>query len=311
MILFGVVMYLMLFTNLIGLVSWLGRKLFWRDKLFKNMINKVTGIIAILVTLCVSGYGIAHAQYILVKPYQVTLKTTQKDAKPLRITLISDLHIGYVTGNNRLEEIVKKVNATKPDIILIAGDVFDGNDAALNQPERTSAVLRQLQAKDGVYACLGNHDSGKDFNLFLKTLTQGNVELLNDTDKTIAGEFVLAGRRDSRPIYNDVPKREPLEVLDSSQQKLPIIVMDHQPSNYHDYVGKKNELILSGHTHNGQLWPGNLIVKNMYPSAYGYYRENSNSPQMIVTSGVGTWGPPLRVASDNEIAVIDVKFKKE
>ncbi|QBO35195.1 metallophosphoesterase [Periweissella cryptocerci] len=308
--LLGVLLYLVLFTNLVGLLAWLAQKLIWRQKSQQRQVLKYSGLLAVVITVLVTGYGLIHAQTIEQKDYNVTLTTAQVHAKPLRITLISDLHIGYVTGNQHLARIVKQVNETKPDVILIAGDVFDGNDAALNQPQKTASILRQFKANDGVYASLGNHDSGKDFNLFLQTLAQGNVKLLRDNEQQVADEFILAGRRDSRPIYNDVPKRQMLQTLTRAKNDLPTIVMDHQPSNYHDYDGQTNTLVLSGHTHNGQLWPGNWIVKQMYPAAYGYYRENKKAPQMVVTSGVGTWGPPMRIGSDSEIAVINVNFKQ-
>lgn len=306
--LLGALVYLMLFVNIVGLLAWLAHKFIWRNASQKRLVQKVSGVVALGVTLVVTGYGLTHAQNIEQKDYDVTMTTTQTHTKPLRITLISDLHIGYVTDNQRFEKIVCQVNETHPDIVLIAGDVFDGNDAALTQPQQTAELFRQFKAKDGVYASLGNHDSGRDFASFLQVLKQGKVKVLQDDEQVVANKFVLAGRRDSQPIYNDVPKRQPLQVTPRAKI-LPTIVLDHQPSNYHDYAGQKNTLVLSGHTHNGQLWPGNLIVKALYPSAYGYYRQNAQAPQMIVTSGVGTWGPPLRVASDSEIAVINVNFK--
>ena len=112
----------------------------------------------------------------------------------------------------------------------------------------------------------------------------------------------MAGRKDSFPIGGQGDKREKL-TLPAKAGELPVIVMDHQPGNIRDY-GEETDLILCGHTHQGQMFPFNLITNAVFDVDYGYYRASDDSPQVIVTSGAGTWGPPQRVATDNEVAEI-------
>ena len=120
--------------------------------------------------------------------------------------------------------------------------------------------------------------------------------------KRIDSRFVLAGRKDSFPIGGQGERRGSLELPERTED-LPVIVMDHQPGNIRDY-GKETDLILCGHTHKGQMFPFNLITDAVFDVDYGYYRASVDSPQVIVTSGAGTWGPPQRVATDNDVAEI-------
>ena len=224
------------------------------------------------------------------------------DACPLRIALISDLHLGYVIGEHHLEKVINAVNSTKPDLVCIAGDIFDGDAAVPAAPEALKALFLKMDSVYGVYACLGNHDAGPSYGRMLEFLSEAGVHVLRDEAVVIDGRFVLAGRRDSYPIGGQRDKRENL-TLPAKAGELPVIVMDHQPGNIRDY-GEETDLILCGHTHKGQMFPFNLITDAVFDVDYGYYRASVDSPQVIVTSGAGTWGPPQRVATDNEVAEI-------
>jgi uncharacterized protein len=140
-------------------------------------------------------------------------------------------------------------------------------------------------------------------------IDKSNIKLLNDEHVIIDNQFVVVGRRDSSPIGNQgSPKAVTSEVMSSIDTTMAVFVMDHQPTNMIQY-GDDVDLILSGHTHHGQVFPANLITNAMFTVDYGHYHKNSNSPHVIVTSGAGTWGPPLRIGTNIEIAQIKVDFK--
>jgi len=177
---------------------------------------------------------------------------------------------------------------------------------ALDEPDEAVRILQGIESTYGVYACLGNHDGGSTLTDMEAFLARGNVTLLNDEYAVIENELVIIGRKDSSPIGDQgQPRKELTAVIKGLDVNLPIIVMDHNPANYNEY-GSDIDLILSGHTHRGQIFPINVMTYFMYDADYGYYRKDGNSPQLIVTSGAGVWGPPLRIGSNNEIVSIEI-----
>ncbi|MFQ9651088.1 MAG: hypothetical protein ACLRZZ_13470 [Enterocloster sp.] len=134
----------------------------------------------------------------------------------------------------------------------------------------------------------GNHDAGPSYDRMMEFLSEAGVRVLQDEAVVIDSRFVLAGRKDSFPIGGQGERRGSLELPERTED-LPVIVMDHQPGNIRDY-GKETDLILCGHTHKGQMFPFNLITDAVFDVDYGYYRASVDSPQVIVTSGAGTWG---------------------
>lgn len=175
---------------------------------------------------------------------------------------------------------------------------------ALSDPLKLQALFGSIESEYGVYACLGNHDAGATYREMLAFLDGAGVQVLMDEAAVIDGRFVLAGRRDSFPIGNQGEPRKGLEGVPEAAD-LPLIVLDHQPGNIGEYGGDV-DLILCGHTHRGQMFPFNLVTDAVFDVDYGYYRAGDATPQVIVTSGAGTWGPPLRVGTDNEVVEINL-----
>jgi len=264
-----------------------------------------------IVLACAAGtalYGACNAANIKQAFYTVRIDDRKTPLKKLNIVLVADLHLGYVNDGKRLEKIADKINALEPDIVCIAGDIFDNNFNALPDPERAEAALRSIKSVYGVYACPGNHDGGKTFDAMLRFLERGNVRTLLDEYLVVEDGFIIAGRKDSRPIGGQGRARKDLNyAADVTDKNLPVIVLDHNPANIKEYGGE-TDLILSGHTHRGQMFPANIITRLMYDVHYGYYRKNDGGPRVVVTSGAGSWGPPLRVGTDSEIACILAEF---
>ncbi|WP_339170539.1 metallophosphoesterase [Paenibacillus sp. FSL H7-0943] len=272
-----------------------------------RVILHTRSIVLILVIGLVS-YGIYNANHLKEATYPLQIhKNTSLDQ--LNIVLISDLHLGYVNDVKFIEDVVDRINGLQPDIVLMTGDIFNGNYYALSNPSKGIELLSTIQSTYGVYACLGNHDAGRSYDEIVNFIDKSNIKLLNDEHVVIDNQFVVVGRRDSSPIGNQGnPRAITSEVMSDIDTNLPVIVMDHQPTNRIEYTDDV-DLILSGHTHQGQVFPANLITNAMFTVDYGHYQKNSNSPHVIVTSGAGTWGPPLRIGTNSEIAQIKVDFK--
>lgn len=270
-------------------------------------VRFVAGLSAVVLALGISGYGFVHARQIKHVTYTVTL-SGKEDLSDLKLVLISDLHLGALGSESRLDKIVQEINALQPDVICIAGDFFDSDFHSIRNPEKAAAALQKLSATYGVYACMGNHDAGSTHQDMLTFLEQCGIRTLLDEAVIINDHFVLAGRLDSSPIGSfDGTRKELSSFLPETD--LPVIVMDHNPGNMGTYTHEA-DLILSGHTHKGQLFPVGLITDAMFEEDHGYYRRDENSPHVIITSGIGYWGMPMRVGTDSEIVSITLRSEQ-
>lgn len=244
------------------------------------------------------GYGIWHADRIETVSCKIEAPGKKK-ADDLHIVLISDLHLGAVTSEQKLEGIVERINEMDPDMICVAGDIFDSDYGCIEDPEKASSVLKRLTAKYGVYCCPGNHDAGATFGLMEDFLEKSDIRCLNEEMVNIDDRMVLVGRVDSSPIggQGSHVRQDTEALLEPLETDLPVAVIDHNPANLSQYT-EKADLVLCGHTHHGQVWPANPVT------AYGYYPEKNGTPQAFVTSGVGVWGMPMRIGSGCEIVSI-------
>jgi len=280
-----------------------------------------TGI-AICLALITMIYGAYNARSIRTVHYTVTLNK-RSEMPHLRIALVSDLHIGETVDRKWVANIVDAINKNEPDLICIAGDIIDSNLQGISDIEAVAGELKRLNAPLGVYACPGNHDvdrlsfrqasgtgSGMDgIKAFLET---ADIVFLLDEIVMPTDSIYLAGRKDARPIGLRQERKSAAELtadFDLDRSKA-FIVLDHQPVDYSNLEKVGADLILSGHTHRGQFFPGNLATRLIFKKAgathYGYWR--GSTAQAVVSSGAGVWGPPIRVATGSEVAVIDVVF---
>lgn len=306
--LMGFFLYLLIFTLLIDLV------LFILGKCKLSVVKTRTflgGALAAILVLSVSvtAYGLVHFNDIKHVSYEITVEG-KTDVSDLNIVLISDLHLGAVGSEERLSMIVDEINAQSPDVVCIAGDFFDTDFSAIRDPEKAIETMRGIRSTYGVYACLGNHDAGKTVTDMIDFLARANVCLLNEAYTVIDERLILVGRLDGSPIggFDALRRGEIADILTNVDENLPVIVMDHNPKNIASY-GSGVDLILSGHTHKGQLFPGSLLTGLLYEVDHGYYRNEETGVQVIVTSGIGGWGVPMRVGTDSELISITVKSR--
>ncbi|MGG2113425.1 metallophosphoesterase [Bacillus subtilis] len=300
----GILIYLVIFFLLADLLILTGSILKIIPTPIPQSIPFFATLAVILLTVSFVSYGIYNANQIKHVSYDIqTKETTLSDG--MKIILISDLHLGAVNSEKRLESIVQKINKLEPDLVCIAGDIFNDDYNALQDPERAINLLKSITATYGVYGSLGNHDGGKTFGDMINFLERSDIRLLNDEYVIIDERLVLFGRVDPSPIggFGELKRKDVSEMIASLDASMPIVVMDHTPSNLVQY-GNEVDLVLAGHTHRGQIFPGNLITNAVFEVDYGYYQKDADSPNVIVTSGVGTWGMPMRVGSNNEIVSI-------
>jgi len=266
------------------------------------------GWVALAAVLGMAAYGTYNGRQIKQASYTVQIEK-KASHENLNIVLIADTHLGYQNDEKRLAKIVKKINALEPDIVVIAGDVFNDNFRALSNSQGALRSLQSIKSVYGVYACLGNHDGGSTYDEMLRFLEQGNVIVLQDGYVVIDDAFIILGRTDSSPIgAQGEPRKELASVLKGIDVSLPIIVMDHNPANIREY-GNEIDLILAGHSHKGQMFPANIVTKLIYEVDYGHYQREKDSPHVVVTSGAGVWGPPFRIGTNNEVVSILVEFE--
>ena len=301
----GIMVYLLLFTvltDVLLVVLRLMKVSFINHHLFKGGVT--FGVLLLTLITCV--YGFFNARQIDDVSYEIHLQD-KKDISDLNMVMISDLHLGAIGSEERLQEIVQKINEKNPDVVCIAGDFFDTDFASIQNPEAAIKTLQGIQATYGTYACLGNHDGGQTYEQMVEFLDLANIQLLNDESVIIDGRMILIGRLDASPIggYGDQKRKELSKIFTKEDPSMPVIVLDHNPANIHEY-DREADLILCGHTHKGQIFPGNLFTNLMYTVDYGYYQKDDESPHVIVSSGVGSWGMPMRVGTNCEIVTIQI-----
>lgn len=292
-------------------------------KLYKtSRLYKAAGGIILFAVVFVVGFGIYHSHDIQVNDYDITVSKEAGKLDELNVVLLADLHMGYNVGCNLVQQIVDKTNAQNPDIVLIAGDIFDNEYEALDDPDRLAEILGSIKSKYGVYAVYGNHDinekilGGFTFDSKEKVsdpkmdelLEKANITLLTDETRLIDDSFYIVGRVDiDRPGRGITKRKTASELIENLDQSKPVIILNHEPKELDEDSKSGADIELCGHVHDGQLFPGNLFVRLEYTNACGY-RQYGNM-HSIVTSGCGIWGPAMRVGTDSEICNIKIHFQ--
>lgn len=257
---------------------------------------------AALLLLVMLLAGSRNAWSPVIRTYKVRIPKPAGGRTKLTIAMASDLHLGTVIGNSHLKRLIRKVNEIKPDIILLPGDILD-DDLAPFLRKGMPAVLGQLKAPLGVYAVTGNHEYiGGKVPEFRSALDAIGIRLLMDEAAVIDDSFIVIGRKD-KAAGERKSISELVEPLDLS---LPLIMLDHQPSDLAAAEANGIDLSLSGHTHRGQMAPNHWITRRIFELDWGYKRIGSL--HAIVSSGFGFWGPPIRIGSRSEVLSIEVEF---
>lgn len=254
---------------------------------------------AVILILAVIGY----IQFNHPKVVKLDIQASKPmQNKTLKIVSVSDVHLGISIDKGRLKKYVQMINAQKPDLVLIAGDLIDRSIQPVIKQKMEEELL-QIHAPLGKYAVYGNHEYfGEGPKYIAPFFAKSGITLLPDSAALIRNEFYIAGRKDKI----DPSRKELSRILSTADTSKPIILMDHQP--YHLSDAEKNgvDLQISGHTHKGQFFPGNLFVKRMFELGYGYLQKGNT--HYYVSSGLGLWGPQFRIGTQSEIVVINFSY---
>lgn len=229
----------------------------------------------------------------------VTLQSN-KITKPLKVVMMSDLHLGFHNRRAEFARWVDLINKENPDMVLIAGDIIDFNAYPLLQ-ENVAEEFKRFKAP--VYACLGNHEYISGNTQAIKFYTDAGIHLLRDSVATI-GDICIVGRDDRMNR-----KRKSLtNILSSVDKSKYLIVLDHQPYHLEEPAAEGVDFQLSGHTHHGQIWPISWITEAIYEVAFGPYKKGNT--QFYVSSGVGIWGGKYRIGTQSEYIVANIQPAK-
>lgn len=277
---------------------------FISTKIFKKKAMQFDFYITalILVAFIFSfGFYFSHSPYF--KNYDVTIDK-HLDEKNLKIALVSDIHLGYMVDSNQLEKMVDKINSQNVDIVLIAGDIIDFDLTPVIKDDMLSK-FKDLKSTYGTYADLGNHDfySGDSAEL-TDILRSNNVNVLEDSSVLVNNDFYVIGRNDKATSLSNGTRSPLPDIMGNIDNTKPTIVLDHEPHSIDEASANNIDLQLSGHTHKGQLFPFNFVTKVIFPIDYGYGKFGNTN--VIVSSGYGTWGPPIRTNSRAEIVLINL-----
>ena len=320
----GIFLYLALFLvlgKLIGLLLMLFHAA-GRDSFRTGMLFRITGGVVLFCTVFTCICGMVNAQDIKVKNYSVSVSKSGGKLEALKIVLIADLHLGYNADTGLMKQMVEKVNAQDPDIILCAGDVFDNEYEALSDPGALEEILSGMKSTYGTYCVMGNHDieepilGGFTFSSkaakvtdprFIDFVKKSGMTLLSDESVLVDDSFYVVGRLDYEEPGNETKTRKTEEELLNGLDKDKLLIdLEHEPRNLETVAKSGFDLDLAGHTHAGQVWPGTVLINFFWQNAWGY--KQVGNMQSIVTSGVGSFGPYMRTMTDSEICAIQVNF---
>jgi len=265
-------------------------------------------IIVLSSSLLIIG-GFINAIIPVTREYNITINKSAGSVKTLRIAAVSDIHLGSIIRKRSLKKMSGIIKDLKPDVVLLLGDIVDGEIG----PVLRGDLLQYFtwpECTDGLYAITGNHEFIGGANRTIPYIESKGIRVLKDEVVTLEGGIQLIGRidRDSFRFYRK--ERMTLgELMQKVDTTKPVILLDHQPFHLNETAKYGIDLQLSGHTHNGQMWPLNYVTKMIYELSYGYLKKGKTN--FIVSSGYGLWGPRVRSGSRSEVLLINIKFDGE
>ena len=297
----GLLMYSSLIFPIIRLINFILKK----ASFFNNRVYIVETIFISLLFIIFIVIGSYNAKNSYVKSFDIDIeKDTLKE--PLNIVMVSDLHLGNVVKNNRLKSMVTEINELNPDLVIIAGDIID-SDITPFLNHSMAIEFSNINSKYGTFATLGNHDIlTKEEDTIVNLLKENSVTVLRDEAVLINDSFYIIGRDDiTVSRYSNEPRANLEDLTKDLDASKALIVIDHNPKYMDESLNTNIDLQLSGHTHRGQIIPGNLVTSKIFEVDYGYLKKDNLN--VVVSSGYGTWGPPIRLGSRSEIVQINLK----
>ncbi|MFH8578367.1 metallophosphoesterase [Streptomyces zaomyceticus] len=268
-------------------------------------VSRVVGGTAAAVAAGTVGYGTYGVlRGPRVKRVVVPLAKVPRAAHGYRIAVVSDIHIGPILGRAHTQRIVDTINAAQPDLVAVVGDLVDGTVENLGS---AAEPLARLRARHGSFFVTGNHEYFSGADAWVDHVRELGLRPLRNDRVEIAAGFDLAGVDD---VAGESEGQGPdfARALGDRDRARAAVLLAHQPIVIHDAVRHGVDLQLSGHTHGGQLWPGNLLAELANPTVAGL--ERYGDTQLYVSRGAGAWGPPVRVGAPSDITIVELASKQ-
>jgi len=272
-------------------------------------------VIPVILTVILLGYGYYNMHNVVQTNYTVYTDKSIR-AEGYRVALLADIHFGITLNEEELQAVCAKIGAEKPDIVALCGDIID--DATTKaEVEAVFRALGSIQNEYGVYYVYGNHDrpmslmrgeySSEDL---VQAIEKNGIEILMDETKEINDDLVLVGRNDRGYSMRGGGRGEIADLIKTVDQNRFVLTLDHQPKEYAQNGEAGTDLLLSGHTHGGQIFPVNWIsaLLRTDDAVYGHTQIDADT-QAIITSGVAGWGFPMKNAAPAEYVIVDIKAK--
>jgi predicted MPP superfamily phosphohydrolase len=271
-------------------------------RLFVSRIVGGAAATAALGTVGYGTYGVLRGPR--VKRVTVPLAKLPRAAHGFRIAVVSDIHLGPILGRSHTQRIVDSINATQPDLVAVVGDLVDGSVADLGS---AAEPLARLRSRHGSFFVTGNHEYFSGADEWVDHVRELGLRPLRNERVEIAGGFDLAGVDD---VAGEDEGQGPdfVKALGDRDRSRAAVLLAHQPVVIHDAVEQGVDLQLSGHTHGGQLWPGNHLAALANPTVAGL--ERYGDTQLYVSRGAGAWGPPVRVGASSDITVVELASRQ-
>jgi len=298
----GFIFYVFLFALIFQILLIIPTLL---DFSFIPILRKVSIWMAIASGLAMTIAALYEARLMMkTTVLELPVKNLPPEREGFRIVQLSDTHVGVLVSEPVMKRTIDAVNSLDADLVVITGDLVDEDAAHLNG---ISKLLNTIKSRNGVYAVTGNHEFYSGVEEAIAWANKGNVTYIRNGKRTIAGFLDIYGVDDPTAAQFGEPRVLPEEFIGLEARTRPSILLYHQPRGMEKAAEKGIDIILSGHTHNGQIWPVSLISRMIYPHENGLYKIGETA--LYVSRGIGTWGPPMRLGSPPEVVLVKLKNK--
>lgn len=252
--------------------------------------------------------GNINARNAMIKQVNLTIDKKDSQRDSLKVVLATDVHLGVIRSASHAKKLVRQINEQKPDIVLFGGDLVDHNPNPVMKYD-IGAYFEEIDAPLGVYATTGNHEFIGKPTVTIEYFERHGITFIRDSLFTIEGIVQIVGRDDKDKMSHTGEKRKSIaSILQDNTLELPKLLLDHQPVDYDIAAEHDIDLMMSGHTHKGQMWPLSFITNMVYDNHYGLMQKANT--WFYTSSGYGTWGPPVRTGNRPELVVFDLEFRK-
>lgn len=305
----AVMFYGLLFALFFDILRLSDRLIGWFPTIVTSDLVRAGRISLIFSTIVIAGlitYGHINSQILRVKEFKISLPNFKPMDEQLRIAVVSDVHLGALIGEKRFNKMLSAITETNPDLILIVGDLFDEHPS--HMPWVANA-LKRFEASRGVILAVGNHEYYSDLKAISNIVNRTGIRILRDQYEEIDG-LIIAAFDDQTGNKQFSKRKVPLtEILENVDRDKPTILLHHTPTRWEEALSYGVDLAIFAHTHGGQILPLGWITKLIYGFPQGMsIRENTT---FILSNGIGTWGPPVRIGANPEIVLLIVDGERK